>query len=199
MESVALHLTWSRWCLALAFTIGSSGFAAAQAVPKPQSGEELPVPGRPVPADHARLSEHNIEWLQTQPPQAQMEFLLGAAVNHDVGATTLISKMVDDWRGKLQRTPRWESMQDTALYSNDLRVRSAAIEINLAVMNLSKTDEAADWLIASGKKSQGNRPYTAWKLGMLADRGVEPGRIHEMLAGWIHDSDQKVRSGRWRG
>jgi hypothetical protein len=193
MESVSLQFTWSRWCLALAFAICGSRTVAAQSVPKPQSGEELPVPGRPVPADHAKLSEHNIEWLQTQPPQAQMEFLLGAAVNHDVGATTMISKMVDDWRGKLQRTPRWESLQDTALYSNDLRVRAAAIEINLAVLNISKTDEAADRLIASGEKVPGNRPFDAWELGMLANRGVESGRIHELLAGWIHDSDQKVR------
>jgi hypothetical protein len=134
-----------------------------------------------------------MEWLQTQPPQAQMEFLLGAAVNHDVGATTMISKMVDDWRGTLQRTPRWESLQDTALYSNDLRVRAAAIEINLAVLNIAKTDEAADRLIASAEKIPGNRPFAAWELGMLANRGVEPGRIHELLASWIHDSDQKVR------
>lgn len=193
MELVSLRVTRTGWWLALAFAIYGSGLAAAQTVPKPQSGEELPVPGRPVPADHAKLSEHNIEWLQTQPPQTQMEFLLGAAVNHDVGATTMISKMVDDWRGKLQRTPRWESLQDTALYSNDLRVRAAAIEINLAVLNISKTDEAADRLIASGEKIPGNRSFDAWELGMLANRGVESGRIHELLAGWIHDSDQRVR------
>src|SRR5882672_643720 len=193
MESVSLRSTWIGWGVALTVTIYTCGFAAAQAVPKPQSGEELPLPGRPVPADHGKLSEHNIEWLQTQQPQAQMEFLLGAAVNHDVGATTMISKMVDDWRGKLHSTPRWENLQDTALYSNDLRVRAAAIEINLVVRNIPKTEEAADRLIASAEKSPGNRPYTAWELGMLANRGIEPGRIHEILASWTHDSDQKVR------
>lgn len=77
------------------------------------------MPGRPVPASHGKLSEHNVEWLQTQPPQAQMEFLLGAAINHDGGATTMIAQLVEDWHGKLHRTPRWESLQDTALYSND--------------------------------------------------------------------------------
>ena len=122
-----------------------------------------------------------------------MEFLLGAAINHDAGATAMISKMVDDWRGKLSRTPRWESLQDTALYSNDLRVRAAAIEINLAVLNISKTDEAADLLIASGKKTPANRPYDAWELGMLANRGVASNRIHELLADWLRDADQKVR------
>jgi hypothetical protein len=181
--------------MTLALAICASALVAAQTTPpqKPQSGEELPLPGRPVPADHSKLSEHNIEWLQTQPPQEQMEFLLGAAVNHDVGATTMISKMVDDWRGKLHRTPRWETLQDTALYSNDLRVRAAAIEINLAVMNLKKTDETADRLIASAEKIPGDRPWAAWELGMLANRGVETERIHELLATWLHDSNQQVR------
>jgi hypothetical protein len=70
--------------------------AAAQTatVPRAQSGPtsgiEMPIAGRPAPADHGKLSEHNIEWLQTQTPQAQMEFLLGAAVNHDMGANSII-------------------------------------------------------------------------------------------------------------
>jgi hypothetical protein len=181
--------------LALLAAVFASRPAAPQTAPapKPQSGEELPVPGRPVPADHGKLSEHNIEWLQTQPPQSQMEFLLGAAVNHDVGATSVIAQMVEGWHGKLHRTERWENLQDTALYSNDLRVRAAAIEINLAVRNLAKTEDAADRLIESAEKFPGNRPYAAWELGMLANRGIEKERIHELLAEWIHDKSQQTR------
>src|SRR5215468_8285659 len=100
-------------CLGLALTFCFCGAAGAQTAPKPQSGAELPVPGHPVPADHARLSEHNIEWLVGQPPQTQMEFLLSSAVNHDVGATNLISKMVEEWRGKLTDTSRWQGLQET--------------------------------------------------------------------------------------
>jgi HEAT repeat protein len=114
-------------------------------------------------------------------------------VNHDIGATTLIEKMVDDWRGKLQRTPRWETLQDTALYSNDLRIRAAAIEINLAVMNLAKTKDDANKLIAAGEKSVTNRPWAAWELGMIANRGVETEHIHELLVTWLRDSNQQVR------
>ncbi len=161
--------------------------------PKPQSGEDLPVPGRPVPADHGKLSEHNIEWVQTQPPQAQMEFLLSAAVNHDVGATRMIADMVGGWFGKLHDTPRWETLQDTALYSNDLRVRAAAIEINLALRHIEKTDEEADRLLETAHKLTGSHPYFAWELGMLANRGVAAERIHELLAEWIHDPDQQTR------
>lgn len=191
MESIAHRSSRTGWGLAVAISVAA--IASAQTTPIPQSGADLPVPGHPVPADHARLSEHNIEWLQTQPPQSQMEFLLGAAVNHDVGATAMISTLVDNWRGKLNATPRWENLQETALYSNDLRVRAAAIEINLAVRDIPKTEEAADRLITSAEKMPGSRPYFAWELGMLANRGVEPGRIHEILTSWTHDSDQKTR------
>src|ERR1700674_1687486 len=74
---------------------------AAQTAPTVTSGEQLPVPGHYVPADHAQLSEHNIEWLTTQPPQVQAEFLLGAAVNHDHGATDMITKMLEGSHRKL--------------------------------------------------------------------------------------------------
>jgi hypothetical protein len=171
--------------------------AATESAPAPnpqaQSGENLPVPGRPVAADYGKLSEHNMEWVQTQPPQVQMEFLLGAAVNHDVGATKMIAEMVEGWFGKLHDTPRWETLQDTALYSNDLRVKAAAIEINLALRHIEKTDEEADRLIDTANKLTGNRPYFAWELGMLANRGIETERIHELLEQWIRDPNQQTR------
>jgi hypothetical protein len=166
--------------------------SAAQTTP-PTSGEQLPVPGRAVPADYSQLSEHNREWVLTQPPQAQMEFLLGAAINHDHGATDLINKMVDDWHGKLHFTKKFDDLSMTALYSNDLRVRAAAIEINLAVYNLPKTEETAEQLIASAEKSPAYRPYATWELGMLANRGVAPEKIHDFLRSYMHDPTQKTR------
>src|SRR2546425_1059116 len=106
-----------------------------------QSGEQpnspIELPGKPIPPDYSKLSEYNIEWLKTQSAQVQMEFLLGAAINHDHGATDMIAKLVEGWHGKLHRAERWQDLETTALYSNDLRVRAAAIEINLAVNNLA--------------------------------------------------------------
>src|SRR5579864_6053461 len=128
--------------------IALAGASAAQNTPPVASGKQIPVPGHPVPADYGQLSEHNREWVMTQPPQVQAEFLLGAAINHDRGATDMINKMVDDWHGKLHFTEKFKYLDDEALYSNDLRVRAAAIEISLAVFNLSKTEEAADGLMA---------------------------------------------------
>jgi len=177
------------------FAVGSvfASSSAAQTTPPVTSGEQLPVPGRPVPADHSQLSEHNIEWLQTQPPQVQMEFLLGAAINHDHGATVMINKMVEDWHGKVHYSQKFDDLSMTALYSNDLWVRAAAIEITLAVDNLSKTDETAEKLMASAEKSPSYRPYAMWVLGMLANRGVEPEKIHEFLRGYLHNPNEKTR------
>ena len=167
--------------------------ATAQTTSPVTSGEQLPVPGKPVAADYGELSEHNREWVLTQPPQTQAEFLLGAAINHDRGASDMINKMVEDWHGKLHYTQKFDDLDLTALYSNDLRVRAAAIEVNLAVYNLSKTEQTADRLMASAEKSESWRPYANWELGMLANRGVEPEKIYQFLRGYLHDPNEKTR------
>lgn len=179
--------------LLVVLAISFAASVSAQSTPSVTSGEQIPVPGRPVAADYGQLSEHNREWVLTQPPQTQAEFLLGAAINHDHGATGMINKMVDGWHGKLHFTHKIDDLQITALYSNDLRVRAAAIEINLAVYDLSKTDATVDKMMERAEKSQDWRPFAMWELGMLANRGVELDRIHEFLRGYIHDPNEKTR------
>lgn len=161
----------------------------------PESGEQIPIPGRPVAPDSGKLSEHNLQWLKTQRPQQQMEFLFQEAVNHDRGATDLISKYLGSWKGNLQRTESWQTLENTALYSNDLRVRAAAIEINLVVNHFEKTDETADRLLQLAAADEKYRGWYAWELGMLANRGVATLKIYDALADWIHDKDQQTR--RW--
>src|SRR5437762_6219115 len=162
-----------------------------------QSGEQptspIELPGKPIPPDYSKLSEHNIEWLKTQPPQKQMEFLLGAAINHDHGATDMIAKLVEGWHGKLHRTERWQNLEMTALYSNDLRVRAAAIEINLAVNHLAKNEETAARLMRQAEADPSARPWVEWEIGMLANRGVQPERTQAWLADHLHDSNEQVR------
>ncbi len=167
--------------------------ATSQTAAPVTSGEQIPVPGSPVAADYGQLSEHNREWVLTQPAQTQAEFLLGAAINHDNGATEVINKLVDDWHGRLHFTHKIDDLQLTALYSNDLRVRAAAIEINLAVYKLSKTEESADRLMSEAQKTESWRPFALWELGMLANRGVELEKIHEFLRGYLHDPNEKTR------
>ena len=189
-RSPHLQMASAIFVLNLIFTAPVLGQQGSNPV---AAGDQLAVPGKWVAADHSKLSEHNVEWMQTQPPQAEAEFLLAAAINHDKGATDWINKLVDGWHGKLRRTQKWEHLQDTALYSNDLRVRSAAIEINLAVNNLAKTEETADRMIRAAESNPSNRPWAAWELGMLANRGVEPERIHQVLVTYLHEPEQQTR------
>jgi len=157
------------------------------------SGNNLPVQGTPVPATHSKLSEHEIEYINGLAPQQQAEELIQAAINHDTGATGMIMGKLDAWKGHLERTKKWETLEQIALYSNDLRVRAAAIEVDLLTYNLQKDPVWVDRLIESGEKVPGNRPFDSWVLGMLANRGVETQRVHDKLREWMHDPDQQTR------
>jgi hypothetical protein len=179
--------------IAAAILVYTVAFGASPVKQQAESGDQLPVSGKVVPTDHGKVSEHNIEWLQSQTPQVQAEFLLGSAVNHERGATDLIAKRVDDWHGKIHKSQRLDDLEMTALYSNDLRVRAAAIEINLAFSNLGKDEDTVMRLIEAAEKNPASRPWTAWELGMLANRGVAQDRIHELLADWAHDPNQQTR------
>src|SRR5260370_19204048 len=114
------------------------------------NGHSIPVAGPPVAATHSKLSAHEVIYINSREPQEQMERLLAAAVNHDVGATEMIEEKVAGWHGHLKRSQQWQTLSDTALYSNDLRVRAAAIEIELAVNHEDKSRDTAMtlWLAA---------------------------------------------------
>jgi len=157
------------------------------------SGHNLPVSGAPVPATHARLSEHEIEYINSLQPQQQAEELVQAAINHDTGATAMILEKLESWKGHLERTKKWEFLEQTALYSNDLRVRAATIEVDLLTYHLEKDSQGVDRLIESGEATPRNRPFDSWVLGLLANRGVETERIHNKLREWLHDPDQQTR------
>jgi len=92
----------------------------------------LTLQGKPEPASPAVLSEHEIAALDRETPQQQAELLLERAVNHYEGANDQIASRVESWWGKLKLTPRFNSLITTALNSNDLRVRAAAIDLDQA-------------------------------------------------------------------
>jgi hypothetical protein len=157
------------------------------------TGNQIEVGGAPVPATHAKFSEHEREYILGCKPQEQAERLLQAAVNHDQGATELIQELVDGWRGKIKDSQQLQTLLLTALYSNDLRVRAAAIEVSLAAHNFAKTEESVSALRQMGEMNVKSRPYAAWYLGMLANRGVETEAVYELLKNWAHDSDEQTR------
>ena len=140
------------------------------------------------------LSEHEIESLDHKTPQQQAELLLERSVNHYEGANDQIVARAESWWGKLKMTPRFNSLITTALNSNDLRVRAAGIELDLAAMGAVKAPATVEQLAQqaeSGPRSQ--RVWALWELGLLGNRGVVPERVNEILVAQLHDSDPEVR------
>jgi hypothetical protein len=95
----------------------SSGPAAAQ---------------RPQPTSAGVLSEHHLELLDAMRPQAQAEFLIERAINRYRGAHEQIAARSGSWRRKIELNERLNSLFVIALNSDDLAVRAAAIELDLA-------------------------------------------------------------------
>ena len=154
----------------------------------------LSIKGKPKPASPALLSEHEIEGLNNASPQSQAELLLERAINHYDGASDQIAGRVDGWHGKLQMTPSLHSLFTTALNSNDLRVRAAAIEVDLAALNVSKTPAVVDRYAADADSGdQKTQVWALWTLGLLGNRGVEQQRVAEILKAHVHDSNENIR------
>jgi hypothetical protein len=175
--------------LALPFVASSTARAAWTEI-----SQLLTLHGKPEPASPAIMSEHELERLDHQGAQSQAQLLLERAVNHYDGANDQIAARVDGWRGHLKLDSPLNSLMTTAFNSNDLRVRAAAIEVDLAAMNVPKTPDSVDRFAheaEAGTREQ--RIWALWMLGLLGNRGVEPERASQVLVSQLHDSDQEIR------
>jgi HEAT repeat protein len=176
--------------LAVPFATGSARAAWTEIA------QFLSLHGKPVPASSALLSQHEIERLDHQSAQKQAELLLERAINHYHGANDQIATRGEGWHGRLKLSSQLNSLITTALNSDDLRVRAAGIEVDLAAMGVDKTPESVErltQLAVSGPQSE--RVWALWTLGLLGNRGVEPERVHQILVSELQDSNPEVR--RW--
>lgn len=140
-----------------------------------------------------KFSDEDLRSLEALTPQQQAEQLMMAAVNHYEGAPGMIMDRAEGWRGKLRKTQNWDTVDMSARYSSDLRVRNADIELALIVNNIDKTSETAERLINDAGANVGNRSFDSYMLGMLANRGIETDRIHSALRDLAHDKDEGTR------
>ena len=122
--------------------------SAAQSLPNEIVGHKIRVPGDKVEGTTEKLSEVERMIVEALPPQQQAERLLQYAISHHVGATDEIKARVKDWRGTITTSPMMETLLDVARNGANLRVRAAAIEIELAAMNMAKTAGQVDALLA---------------------------------------------------
>ncbi len=158
-----------------------------------RTGHVVELVSDEIPAGPKVLSDHVVEMLAGKTPQEQAEILLTSAINHQPGAIEQIAARVDSWRGSLKPTPEFNLLFRTAINSNDLRVRAAAFEVDLAAYNVAKTTESVDRYTELVRQQTVNRHVNVWVLGLLGSRGVETDRVLHFLLGWIHDPDPPTR------
>jgi hypothetical protein len=173
----------------LAFAVrNSSGQSVWQVI-----SQFIGLHGKPEPASANVLSEHETEGLDQMSPQAQAELLLERSINHYRGANDEIAKRVDNWRGKLKMENHLQSLYGIAINSDDLRVRAASLEIDVAARNLEKSSATIDLLEHDARfGDQGHRVNAMWDIALLGNRGVEPERAFQIVSSSIHDRNPNV-------
>jgi HEAT repeats len=134
-----------------------------------------------------------LDAIATLAPQQQAESLLDRAIARDADSLDLIGKNVDTWRGHLENTDRLFDLVHNALNSDDLRVRSAAMEIDLAANNLDKSPQSVSRLVQELRENPANRSWTLWRLGALGNRGIEPNFVLAQLLTYVHDRNEETR------
>ena len=149
---------------------------------------------RPQPTSAGLLSEHHLESLDAMTPQAQAEFLIERAINRYRGAHEQIAARAEHWRGRIELNERLNGLFMVALNSDDLAVRGAAIDLDLAALNLENTAAAMNGLEPDARHGdQGPRANALWRIGLLGNRGVQPERAFEILMSAIHDENVNIR------
>lgn len=153
-----------------------------------------PRADRSQPASAGVLSEHHLDVLDAMSPQTQAEFLLERAINRYRGATEQIAARADRWRGKITLNERLNGLFMIALSSDDWQVRAAAIELDLAALDVQKSALAFDALEPDARQGeQGPRANALWRIGLLGSRGVQAERALDILMSSIHDENVNIR------
>jgi hypothetical protein len=146
-----------------------------------------------IPSSTGNAVDPSVNTFSRLGPQEQAEHLLEQAIARNPESIDVIGKNIDGWRGHLQNTDRLFDLVHTALNSDDLRVRSAALEIDLAANNLSKSPQSVAHLVHELRAAPSERSSILWQLGALGNRGVEPDLVLAQLLTYVHDRNEDTR------
>jgi HEAT repeat protein len=105
----------------------------------------------------------------------------------------LLRDNADGWRGHLRNTDQLFDLVLAALNSGDLRVRTAAVDVDLAANDLSKTPESVTRLLRQLQHDPAERGLALWRLGSLGNRGVEPEKVLSSLLKYAQDPSEHTR------
>lgn len=202
----ALSLRWQRALAVLAgVALGSllAGFATARFTRAPQlpwaSLNALPThlflhsPKHASQRTPVRSPKADPDDVSLLAPQLQAERLLKRALTGSESALDQISISPERWLGHVWETPALFALVREALASDDLRVRNAAIEVDLAANGLSKTAHSVDLIAKQLRAPHADRTWNLWRLGALGNRGVEPGTVLAALLHYVRDRDESTR------
>jgi hypothetical protein len=154
----------------------------------------FPAGQRPIRSSASVLSEHHLEALKSMAPQEQAELLLERAINGYRGATEEIAARAAGWLGRIKSTSRLESLFRMGINSDDMRVRVAALEVNISARGLSRTAATIDRLEPDARSgAQGPRVNAMWDIALLGNRGIQPGRVFEIISAGLHDRNENIR------
>jgi len=153
----------------------------------------LSLKSAPMPASPPKFSAELAGKVDAMTPQAQAELLMDESINHYAGAIEMIEPRLAGWRGNLQMTPKLQQILATAMDSNDLRVRSAALEVYISAYNLDRSTVGVSTLEERVSEEPEARPWALWMLGALGNRGVEPVGVLREEMNYIHDSNEETR------
>ena len=180
---------------ATAFLLGSiaAGSGSLRAAWEPIA-RFISLEDPPSPASANVLSEHEATVLDDASPQSQAELLLERSINHYRGANEQIAARVGRWRGKIELNERLHNLFTTAINSDDLTVRVAGIEVDIAARDLVKDSSTVDRLEAVARSGQqGPRVNALWDLALVGNRGVSQDRILDILLSSTHDENVNIR------
>ena len=122
--------------------------------------------------------------------QKDAEELLQRAAANDSAATAQIEARAATWRGQIALTPQLSRLIAAGLNANDLRVRAATIQLDLAAMNVAQDAATVDRLAAQADSTDhATRIWAIWTLGLVGNRGIQQERITEGLIAHLADSD----------
>jgi hypothetical protein len=140
------------------------------------------------------LSDVDAQRLRLLPEQTQAEELLDRAIQHDGNARDLFEQNITIWLGEIKLTDRMKHLEWRSRFSNDLRVRYANADLNLAMNGWAKTEHSADLLITQAQTDKASRAAAVYQMGMLAGRGIGYNLIYPVLVDYAkNDTDPYVR------
>jgi HEAT repeat protein len=144
----------------------------------------------------AAFSDRNLD---LERPQKQAVILLERAVSRsdEMDQTEAqIEARVDAWRGKLKWDSQLGDLTTVALNSRDQRLRSSAVEVQLAAYGLPKNESSVDALIRQAEsRDHAKKIWALWMLGLLGNRGVETDRVVQILTAQLKDSGKDSETG----